>query len=172
LSSASDICVNYNRQEIHEIRRIQCAFRNEQSNRDADKSLARPGMKLANISVKMVWISFGTLPRRKKKTCWQLTSQCCWNRACPWHASEFVSFLVGLRTYRHPGKSHTCIIRWWIIMKEKYQKYDTCYKVTNRFWAPKLMLEASSQLRKIDISNQLRTDFWPQRGYKNLIIVL
>ena len=28
---------------------------------------------------------------------------CCWNRACPWHASELVSFLVGLRTYQHPG---------------------------------------------------------------------
>ena len=33
----------------------------------ADKSLARPGRKQANVSVRMAWISFGTLPCRKKK---------------------------------------------------------------------------------------------------------
>jgi len=30
-------------------------------------------------------------------------SRCCWNHARPWHASEPVSFLAGLRTYQHPG---------------------------------------------------------------------
>ena len=30
--------------------------------RGADKSLARPGMKQANVSVRMAWISFGALP--------------------------------------------------------------------------------------------------------------
>jgi len=49
-------------------------------------------------------IYFGALPC-KKKTWWQLASRCCWNRARPWHASELVSFLVGLRTYQHPGIS-------------------------------------------------------------------
>ena len=39
----------------------------------------------------------------EKKTWWQLASRCCWNRTRPWHASELVSFLVGLRTYQHPG---------------------------------------------------------------------
>ena len=39
----------------------------------------------------------------EKKTWWQLASRCCWNRARPWHASELVSFLVGLRTYQYPG---------------------------------------------------------------------
>ena len=52
----------------------------------------------------MAWISFGALPCRKKKT-WQLASQCCWNRARPCHASELVSFLIGLRTCQHPGNS-------------------------------------------------------------------
>jgi len=33
----------------------------------ADKSLARPGRKQANVSVRMAWISFGALPCRKKK---------------------------------------------------------------------------------------------------------
>ena len=40
------------------------------------KSLARPGRKQANISVRMAWILFGALPCRKK-TCWQLASRCC-----------------------------------------------------------------------------------------------
>ena len=70
--------------------------------RGADKSLARPRWKQANVSVRIAWISFGALPCRKKKTWWQLASRCCWNRARPWHASELVSFLVGLRTYQHP----------------------------------------------------------------------
>ena len=38
-----------------------------QEYRGANKSLARPGRKQANISVRMTWISFGTLPCRKKK---------------------------------------------------------------------------------------------------------
>ena len=37
-------------------------------------------------------------------TWWQLASRCCWNRARPCHASELVSFLIGLRTYQHPRK--------------------------------------------------------------------
>jgi len=63
--------------------------------RDADKSLARAGRNQANVSVRTAWISFGALH------CRQLASRCCWNRACPWHASELVSFLVGLTTYQH-----------------------------------------------------------------------
>jgi len=33
-----------------------------------------------NVSVRMAWISFGTLLCRKK-TWWKLASTCCWNRA-------------------------------------------------------------------------------------------
>jgi len=62
--------------------------------RRADKFLARPGRKQANISVKKAWISLGALPCRKKKTWWQLASRCCWNRARLWHASELF-FLPG-----------------------------------------------------------------------------
>jgi len=71
--------------------------------RGADKSLARPGRKQANVSVRMPWISSGALPCGGWGTWWQLASRCCWNRARPWHASELVSLLVGLRTYQHPG---------------------------------------------------------------------
>ena len=70
--------------------------------RGADKSLVRPRRKQGNVSFRMAWISFGALPCRKR-TKWQLASRYCWNRARPWHASELVSFLVGLRTYQHPG---------------------------------------------------------------------
>ena len=51
----------------------------------ADKSLARPGRKQANVSVRMTWISFGALPYREK-TC-KLAYRCCWIRAslkCFW----------------------------------------------------------------------------------------
>jgi len=75
------------------------------SYRGADKSLARTRRKQANVSVRMAWISFGALPCRKKKTWLQLASRCCWNRARPWHASELVTFLIGLRTYQHSGKN-------------------------------------------------------------------
>ena len=48
------------------------------------------------------------LSLRGGETLWQLASRCCWNRARPWHASEPVSFLVGLRTFQHPGVSSGC----------------------------------------------------------------
>ena len=51
--------------------------------RGADKSLARPRMKQANVSFKTTWISFGALPCRKKKNWWQLASRICWNCARP-----------------------------------------------------------------------------------------
>jgi len=43
------------------------------------------------------WLEVPSAPRLvRKKTWWQLTSRCCWNRARPWHATELLSFLVGL----------------------------------------------------------------------------
>jgi len=34
-----------------------------------------------NVSFRMAWIYFGSLPFRGKKTSWQFASRCCWNRA-------------------------------------------------------------------------------------------
>jgi len=69
----------------------------------AVKSLARPGRKQTNVSVRMAWISFGALPCRERNLVtarvWILlklrASLTCF-RAC---------FLPGpsLRTYQHPG---------------------------------------------------------------------
>ena len=59
----------------------------------ANKSLARPGRKEANVSVRMVWISFGALPCKGEKTCWKLASRFCWNRARPWQASKLIIFI-------------------------------------------------------------------------------
>ena len=107
--------------EVHSFRRVRQKHRsletalNGENYRGADKSLARPGTKKANVSIRMAWISFGALPCRKKKTWWQLASRCCWNRARPWHASEFVSFLVWLRIYQHPGilSARKEVRGWW-----------------------------------------------------------
>jgi len=72
------------------------------------QSLARPGRKQTNASVRMAWISFGALPCRAGGggPWWQLAARCCLNRARPWHASELVSLLVGLRTYQNPRYVH------------------------------------------------------------------
>jgi len=52
------------------------------------------------------WHEFPSAPcLAGKETWWQLASRCCWNCARPWHASELVSFLAGLRIYQNPGKS-------------------------------------------------------------------
>ena len=50
------------------------------------------------------------LALQKKKSWWQLASRCCWNRARLWHASELVSFLVGIRTYQHSGSGLQSLI--------------------------------------------------------------
>ena len=90
----------------------------------ADKSLARPGRKQANDSVRMAWISFGALLcRKKKKHWWQLASRCCRNRARSWHASELVSFLIGLRTYQHPS---TRLYRLQLSMFRKLKANERC----------------------------------------------
>jgi len=52
------------------------------------------------------WREFPSAPcLAGRKPWWQHASRSCWNRVCPWHASELVSFLDGLRTYQHPGMS-------------------------------------------------------------------
>ena len=48
---------------------------------------------------------------------WQLVSRCCWNRARPWCASEFVSFLVGLRTYQHSGTTKLRVLVWYKLLR-------------------------------------------------------
>jgi len=88
-------------------------YLNLQLYRGADKSLARPGRKQVNVSVRMAWTSFDALPC-KKKTWWQLASRCCWNHARPWHASEPVSFLVGDRAkdLTAPRYKLTTVLLW------------------------------------------------------------
>ena len=59
------------------------------------------------------WREFTSAPclAGGKKTWWQLTSRCCWNRARPWYASGLASFLVGLRTYQHTGVGVTVYLQ-------------------------------------------------------------
>ena len=55
------------------------------------------------------WRKFPSVPcLAGKEIWWQLASRCCWNRARLWHASELVSFLVGLRTYQLPVSGIQC----------------------------------------------------------------
>ena len=140
--------------------------------RGADRSLARPGRKQANVSVRMAWISFSTLHVLSilqgadkslgdqegnklmflsewhefpwapclagRKTWWQLASRCFWNRTHPWHASELVSFLVGLRTYQQPCTFFWKSLRLW----DNVEKYGRNTEATddNIMWHEKCVM--------------------------------
>jgi len=69
--------------------------------RGADKSLSCPGMKEANVSVRIAWISFGALPCREILGDSSRLDVVEIARVA-WYASQLVSFQVGLRTYQHP----------------------------------------------------------------------
>jgi len=73
--------------------------------RGADKSLARPGRKQANVSVRMAWISFGALQEKKKLDDSSRLDVVEIARVPDMLPSLF-SFLVGLRTYQHSGRIH------------------------------------------------------------------
>jgi len=68
----------------------------------ADKPLARPRRKQANDSVSMAWISFGALPCRKTYLMTARVYMLLKSRASL-KCFRASSFLVGLRTYQHPG---------------------------------------------------------------------
>ena len=75
------------------------------------------------------WREFPSAPclAGGKISWWQLASRCCWNRAHPWHASELVSFPVGLRTYQHPGTCSVMYVR--ILAKSSYYLRHVCPSV-------------------------------------------
>jgi len=88
---------------MYKLRPIPVVHVNRTSYRGADRSLALPGRKVANVSVRMAWISFGALPCRKKKLEDSSRLDAVEIARVARHASELVSFLVGLRTYQHLG---------------------------------------------------------------------
>ena len=76
------------------------------------------------------WHEFPSAPcLAGKKTWWQLASRCCWNRAHPWHGSELLSLLVGLRTYQQPGTWK--LFAWWLYVQ--YGPSCWCFLDTHKF---------------------------------------
>ena len=71
--------------------------------RGADKSLARPGSKQANVSVTTMWISFSALPCREKKLDDSSRLDVVEMAHVPDVLPSLFPFLVGLKTYHHPG---------------------------------------------------------------------
>ena len=76
--------------------------------RGADKSLARPGRKQANVSFRMAWISFGAWPCRKRnlmtaRVSMSLKSRasltCFWACSIPGRAKELITSPVKLQQY-------------------------------------------------------------------------
>ena len=113
----------------------------------------------------MAWISFGVLPCRKKKTWWQLASRCCWNRARPWHASELVTFLVGLRTCQNTG--NYMIGRFYIIHFVHYS-INWLYSPTNAHKKIYVSLRKPLQVSARSFLPQRLTN---AKGYKHLNII-
>jgi len=70
----------------------------------ADKSLARPGRKQANVSVRMAWISFGSLPCRKRNLMTARVSMLLKSRAS----------LTCFRSCFLPGRAKDLPASWYI----------------------------------------------------------
>ena len=117
--------------------------------RGADMLLARPGRKQANVFVRMAWISFDDLLCKKIKTWWQLTSRFCWNRARPWHASELVSILVGLRTYQHAGYVPWIFLRFSYSDQQLQFPHHTCTKES-----PHIEMESARYFQNVSIRTE------------------
>ena len=80
------------------------------------------GKKLMFLSE---WREFPSAPcLAEKKRLDDIASRCCWNSVRPWHASQLVSFLVGLRTYQHPSITHRST---FISLSNKINSFFTIY---------------------------------------------
>jgi len=95
------------------------------------------------------WFEFPLAPcLAGRKTWWQLASRCCWNRARSLHASELVSFLVGLRNYRHPGIYRTAMyeVRVTCFMWLSFRKFSNllanCALFDLRMWSKDKMVKS------------------------------
>jgi len=55
---------DWSRNQLPKLCSVWAPYNRKLLYRGADKSLARPGRKQANVSVRMAWISFGALPCR------------------------------------------------------------------------------------------------------------
>jgi len=69
----------------------------------ADKSLARPGQKQANVSLRMAGISFGALPLQEIKPDDSSRLDVVEIARVRDMLPSLFFFLVGLRTYQHRG---------------------------------------------------------------------
>ena len=110
--------------------------------RGADMSLARPGRKQANVSVRIAWISFGSLPCRgvgggglddsSRLDVVEVAR-------VPDILPRLFPFLVGLRTYQHPGKwsdllsivrnvlnTSGDVCHVLLALRKIWQKFDRC----------------------------------------------
>ena len=108
------------------------------------------------------WREFPSAPclAEKKKNLMTAASRCCWNRARFWHASELVSFLVGLRTYQHPG---TC--------RNSFVTTVGRIEVDLPFFAPISLLNPSYLLRTMKSYTNNKTVRRPSLYYVISLIV-
>ena len=96
--------------------------------RGADKSLAWPGRKQANVSVRMAWISFSALPCRKKELMTARVSMLLKSRASL-KCFRTCFFPVALKSYQHPGMS--------CVFPEDDQVWSKRVVKNTKFWKQK-----------------------------------
>ena len=115
----------------------------------ADKSLSRPGSKQSSCQIGVNFLERLAL-QEKKNPWWQLASRRCWYRARPWYASELVSFLVGLRTYQHPGTGRADIFIWF------WQWIEDCNAFILNTWRGKPKCGTKAKVKKSQVQVRLR----------------
>ena len=116
------------------------------------------------LSELRVFPSAPCLARKKKP--WQLASRCCWNRARPWHASDLVSFLVGLRTDQHPGNS--CFLVSTFIHLVLLRENMTRYQPSNKSFITKIQYPHPSPTAATSKKKFLGRSVKPQRHNHNV----
>jgi len=118
-------------------------------------SLARPGRKQANVSVRMTWISFGALPCKKKKKLDDISRLDVVEiaRVPDMLPSLFPSWFW-LRTYQHPGN-------WQLIVGQKIAFKQTAHaycSVADRSTSKKFSFyESGQKVACVNCQLKLRT---------------
>jgi len=89
------------------------------------------------------WREFLSAPCLARKKTWYFASRCCRNSARPWHTSEHVSFLGGLRTYQHLGSGFLYYQIDIFIFKKKSE-------VPHNRWRRNILISAALSLRALN----------------------
>ena len=125
----------------------------------AGKSLARTGRKQANVSVRMAWNFLRRLALQEKNLDYSSRLDVVENCARPWHTSEVVSFLVGLRTYQHLGTKNNLRMKLALFTRLYRDARSTKHKIHFLIKSPKRSLSWARSIQSIS-SHRISVRHW------------